>query len=260
LTVKGIQNMKKILAVVIACLLMCGMLVSCDNAEKMLEKADAALEEAPYTMTMKMDFETDNKDINKIFSAMNMEFPVTVDGKNVAMDMSMEMMGYTADINITVADMVMYYNIEMLGQSTKMKADLSQEQYEEFMEENNAEMMVDPEDFEELTVEKKDGKKYITCNGISDDGIKELNDMMADSLNAVKGKATVSDVSFVITLSDGKYESMAMTCVYSVTVAGETCNVTCSMSATFSYDNVAKITAPADANTYQQSKFDDLMG
>ncbi len=252
--------MKKILAMVMALVLMCGMLVSCDNALSLIAKADEALKNEPYAITMKMDFQCDNEDINKIFSVMNMEIPAIVDGKNMAMDMSMDVGGYKADAKVSVVDMVMYYNIEMMGQSVKMKATMNEEQYKEFMAESNTQMMVDPADFGKLTVETRDGKKYIACGEISEEGLNELNDMMKEALKSINGEATVSAVTYGVTLNNGKYESMDMTCDYSVTVADETCNVTFKLSAEFSYDNVAKITVPADADKYQEMSFDDLMG
>ena len=88
----------------------------------------------------------------------------------------------------------------------------------------------------------------------------ELNDMLEDTLEAMGTKATIGDVAFGITLDDGKYDSVELSCVYSVTVAGETYNVTLKMTADYSYDNVAAVTAPADAAQYQEAKFDELFG
>ena len=253
--------MKKILALVMALVLMCGMLVACDeNAQSLLNKADAALMDTPYTATMKINFESDNAELNKIFSAMNMEVPMTVDGKNIAMDTSIDMAEYTAKIKIIIADMVMYYDIKMAGQSIKMKAPLNDEQYQEFMAENNTEMMIEPEVFGQMTVETKDGKKHITCEEISEEGLKVLNDFMAESLDNAEVEATFSNITYGIILNDGKYESMDMAFDYSITVAGETYNMTFKMSLTFSYDNVEKIVAPADADKYEEVNFDDLMG
>ena len=165
--------MKKILILVIVLILTCSMLVSCDNAKSLLKKADAALEKKPYAVTMKMKFECDDAEINRLFSHMNIEIPMTVDGKNVAMNMKMDIANYTTKAKIIIADMVMYGDIEMLGQTAKVKTPLNEDQYKDFMEENNTEMAVTPEDFAKLTVESKDGRKYITCEEISKEGLKE---------------------------------------------------------------------------------------
>jgi hypothetical protein len=253
--------MKKILALVLALAMVCAMLVSCgEDAKAILKKADEALQNTPYVMTMKMNFESDNEDVNKIFSLMEMEIPVTIDGKNVALDMSMDVMGYTASIELIIADMVVYYDMSVLGQSVKMKANMNDEQYQEFMEENNTEMVVNPEDFSEITLEVKDGKKYIACAKINEEGIKELNDMMKDFLGEDDASIAVSDITYGVTLKDGKYESMELSCVYAITVGTESYNITMNLGSEFSYDNVKKITAPADADKYQSVDFDELLG
>lgn len=252
--------MKKILSLTLILILLCGTLISCDNAKSLLNGADRALEKAPYKMTMTMDFECDNELVNTALSAMNMEIPVTVDGKNIAMDMDMSMPGYTATAKVTVFDMVMYYDISVLGQNVKMKATLNEEQYEDFMDENNTEMMFDPEDFGTLTVETKGDKKYVACGELKQEGLDELNDMIKDALAGIGGAASVSNVSYDIVLNDGKYESAEMVCIYSVTADGETFNLTFRLTVDFSYDNVASIAAPANPDSYEEVDYDELAG
>ncbi len=254
--------MKKFLAVIMAVVLMCGMLAACggDNAQDLIDKANAVLEEEPYNITIKMNFECDNEDIDQIFSLMNLEIPTTVDGNNLAMDMSMDMMGYAIGVKMTVVDMVMYYDMNLMGESIKMKATLTEEQYQNFLAENNTEMTIQPKDFSELTEKTEDGKQYIACNGISDEALAELNDIVADSIDSIGATATVSNVVYNVTLSDGKYESVDMTCVYSMTVEDETFTLTLNMSAAYSYDNIAEITHPADAEAYEEIDFGELMG
>ena len=252
--------MKRILAVVIALVLMCGMLVSCENAEAILEKADAALLSAPYKVIMKFDFECDNEELNEVFSLMNMEVPVTVDGKNIAMDMSMDIAGTTASSKMIVADMVLYYNIEAMGQVMKMKTTLTDEQYEEFMDDSNTEMIIEPDDFSEFTIENKDGKKVIACGKISDEALEDLNELMDESLGVGVVDASVNELSYSITISDGKYDAIDMSCSYSVTSEGETYNVTLNLTAKYSYEGVERVTVPADADSYQEWNYTDIIG
>jgi len=251
--------MKKLFIFVVALVLLCSTLVSCDTPYLILYKADAALEEAPYVMTVKMSFESDNKDMNDLFSAMNIEIPITVDGKNIGIDMNMDMMGYTANAKVTVVDMVMYYDMEILGQNIKMKATMDKDQYQDFLNENNTKPMINTESLGKLTIESKNGKKYIICDEIGDDGIKALNDMVEKSLQPLGASAAIDDILYQVTISNDKYEAMDMTCTYFITAAGETCTATLRMSTEFSYDNVAKITAPADADNYQETSFENLM-
>ena len=251
--------MKRILAFITVLVLLCGMLVSCDNALVMVQEANKALEEAPYEMTVKTKFECDDYDIYGILSSMNLEIPVTVDGENISTNMSVGAMGFSVSAKVIVVDMVAYLDISMLGRQLKMKATLDEEAYNELMSESNAEMIINPEDFESLDVETKDGKKYIACAEISDEALAELNDMMEQALKSVNGKATVKDIVYSVTLNDGKYESMDMTCFYSVTVSDKACDVTFKLSADFAYDNIEEVVAPSDASEYQEADLDNFL-
>ena len=244
--------MKKILALVIALTLLCAMFVSCgDDPQTLIEKADAALKEGPYAATFKFNIEADNEELNKVFSIMNMEIPTIIDGNNLVMNMSMDVMGDTVALDATIVDMVMYYDIELFGESVKMKSTMTEEQYQEFIEDSNTQMLLMPDDFSEMTVESKDGKKYITCTGLSEDGFKVLNDAVSEQLESIGVSVDVSEISYTLTLDKGKYESIDMHCVFTPTIGDGTTTITMDMSAEYSYDNIAKITVPADADEYE---------
>lgn len=236
---------------------------SCEavTATSAIAQADKALTENPYTVTMSMDFNCDDASLNQVFDAMSMEFPVTFDGKNMSMNMSLDIMeGMSASVKMSVVDSVLYYDMTMFGEAVKMKATLSEEQYKEFMEDSNSEMPIDAASFETLTMETVDGKQVITCTGISTEGLTAMNDLLSESLAAAGADASVGDLSFVITIADGKYESMALTAAYSVTVEGQTYTVSMTMNAKYTYEEVQPITAPADAADYTEVNFDELMG
>lgn len=251
--------MKKIIALVLMLILTCSMMVSCDTPQSILQNADAALKNEPYKVTMTMNIESDNSELNEALSMMNMEIPVTVDGKNIALDMSVDIFGYVANSKIIVADMVMYYDVNMLGQSIKMKSKMSEEDYQEFIKNNNTQMILSPSDFESLTLESKDGKTYISCTDITSDGLNEIKDLMQGYLGDIASHADISNIKFGVTIDDGKYDSMDLSCVISITENSETYSVTLKLSAEFSYDDVSRITAPSDANDYQEMDFEDLI-
>ncbi len=254
--------MKKIISVMLSLMLAVCMLTftSCETVEDTLKKADQALLDNPYIVTMSMDFECDDETLNQVFDAMSVEVPVTVDGDNVSMDMSMDIMGQKVGMNMVVVDKILYSTIDLGITSTKIKATLNDEQFKEFMSENAENMPVDYLQFETLTMEEKDGKQIITCTGITTEGLSELNKVMTDSLTSLGAEAAVGDLSYVLTLKDGKYENMALTCSYSVTVAGKTYSVSMTMNAAYTYKDVAEITAPADAASYTEVDYSDILG
>lgn len=254
--------MKRILSILLLLSLLVCSFASCDTltAAAAIANAEKVLEEKPYTVTMSMDFDCDNTTLNAVFDALSVEVPVTVDGKNVYMNMSTEVMGFTTGVTMTVVDDVLYSNTTVLNQSIKLKATLSAEDYQAFMKENSAEMPVTADNFESLTMETVDGKQVITCSGITTEGLTAMNDLLSGSLTALGAEAAVGDLSLVITVADGKYESMALTAAYSVTVKGETHTVSLTMNAKYAYEGVQPITVPADADSYKDVSFDEIVG
>ncbi len=255
--------MKKLLSVVLVLTMLVCMFAftSCEeSALATLEKADAALIAAPYTMTMSMNFECDDTTLNTVFDALAIDIPITVDGDNVSMTMQTELMGSTVGIQMTLVDKVLYSATSIMDMDVKMKCTLSETEVTEFKGTNNAELPISYVNFDTLTMEAKDGKQVITCTGITTEGTAALNKLLSDALKALGAEAAMGDMSFVITLADGKYDSMALTVSYSVTVAGETKTVSLTMNASYAYDNVPAISAPADAADYQEVNYNEIIG
>ena len=161
---------------------------------------------------------------------------------------------------MTIVDKVIYCDASTFGQSIKLKATMSDEEYYEFLNENNTQTILTPFHFENITIETKDDKQYITCTEIYSDGLEELNDLIAESLASINGKATIDDVSLVLVLVDGKYKSMDISCTYTVSANNESFAVAMNIDTDFSYDNIAAITVPADADKYKDADFGDLIG
>ncbi len=256
------KTMKTVASVLLAFVLVVSMLAltACEKAPKeLLEEADKTLSENPHVMNMKMNFTCDDEEFNSLFTRMNLEFPITYDGNNLFAELNLADQGMA--LKLTLIEKVLYYDMQVAGiANQKMKCTLSDEQLKEFMGEQSMEMPVDYSQFAELKSETKDGKTVITCTGISDDGKKALNDMASSSLDILGGGVVFGDLSYTITLKDGKYEAMNLVCTYTVSTGGESISVNISMGTTFSYDNVSAVTAPDDADSFTSFNYSDLFG
>jgi hypothetical protein len=254
--------MKRFLPILLALSLLVCLFASCDTltAAAAMTKAEKALEDIPYTVTVSMDFACEDETLNAVFDALSLELPVTVDSENLHLDMSTEVMGFKTGITMTVVDKVLYANTTVMNQSVKLKATLTEENYEEFIKDNNTELPVTAESFETLSMEVKDGKQIVTCSGISTEGLTAMNDHLADTFKALGAEAAAGDLTLVATISDGLFESLTLNATYSVTVEGETHTLSLTMNAEYSYEDVQPITAPTDADSYEDVGFDGIMG
>ena len=255
-------TMKRFLPILLALSLLVCLFASCDTltAAAAMTKAEKALEDIPYTVTVSMDFACEDETLNAVFDALSLELPVTVDGENLHLDMSTEVMGFKTGITMTVVDKVLYANTTVMNQSVKLKTTLTEENYEEFIKDNNTELPVTTENFETLSMEVKDGKQIVTCSGITTEGLTAMNDHRADTFKALGAEAAAGDLTLVATISDGLYESLTLNATYSVTVEGETHTLSLTMNAEYSYEDVQPITAPADADSYKEVSFDEIPG
>ena len=266
--------MKRFFALVLTIALICCTFASCDDVlamilpgmandpNRLIEKADKALTEAPYAVTFKMNLESNHKNVHDKLAVLNSEIPATIDGENMSINMSTKSGGYTIDMNMIVVDKVMYYSMTVLGKTAKAKVDMNDEQYEEFLKEYEPELAIGPDDFGELTVEIIDDKQYISCSQLTQSGTKKINDMMEENFEntGVKTELSFTGLSFTIVIADGKYESVEVIGGYDIKIDGGTYTVTCTMITEFSYDDVEAVTVPADADEYKEYDYDDLMG
>ncbi len=260
--------MKKILSTLLAVVMMITgvcMFASCDavSAVSAIAQADQALENNPYSVTLTMDLRCDNPQINEVLKAMNMEIPVTVNGKDLTMSMTAEVYGVSATATMTIVDKVLYYDMSVLGQGMKMRSALTEMQYEDFFKDSGSKMPVDPTQFKSLSLQSSGSKHVISCSGITSEGLTAMNELLSDSLSMIGASASVGDLAFVLTISGGKYETMELSAVYTVTVGGQTHVVNMKMTAKYTYDNIQPITKPANASSYTDvpySNIRDLLG
>lgn len=255
--------MKKIISIVLAVITLLSVLslTSCEKKPlDMLQEAAKVLNEVPYSMTLKISAETENSELQSVLNAVNVEMPITYDGNNLKMNMSMNLMEQPVDFTMSLVDKVLYYDMSMMGIPVKMKATLTEDEIAQFRSNSNTEMPINYTQFAKLEAKTDNGKTIITCSDINEEGKKAMNEQMFGYLEDLGSSAELNRLSYIITLKDGKYEAVDISCDYTISVEGINVVITSTMGATYSYDNIDAITAPADADSYTEVSFSDLLG
>lgn len=232
--------MKKLIALLLALTATVASVVSCSapkSAAELLDDADAALASAPYKMTMVMDFDCENDDLAAIFEATAGETVAYIDGENF----STQMLG----MEMTVVDKVAYIKYEMEGVSVKYKQNLSEE---ELAEVGSSLKSFESEMFENVEMTTENGKTTLTCTALKADKVNEVIESVFGSLEGTE--ATISNISYVIVLNDGRYESATMEMSAEIEVMGFKTAFSCSVGSAFDYEAGKTITVPADADEY----------
>ncbi len=251
--------MKKILALVLMVAMLCCMMVSCEKTDALLEKADDALVNAPYKVTMKTTFKADNPELNAALAANAVEIPIIIDGENVSMDMSIPALGIQ-NSKIVVVDKVLYMLVEAQGITVKYKCTLTDEQFEQFMADNNATMPIEHKYFDKKDTEKDGSKKIITCSELNQDGKDMLKERAQKMLAALgnDSEADYDEIQLELIIEDGKYASQEIEMDYDISVEGVSFSVSATTKSSYDYDEDYKVTAPEDADSYTEMEYEDL--
>ncbi len=253
--------MKKTFVLLLILAISVSLLSSCVFSDYLdLEKADAALREAPFKVEMSFNYETDNEEVATVFDAMSSEIPFIIDGDSMYYDMTYQIYGYDIGVEMTFIDGTIYMHSQALGTEQRKKATLSEEEILQFKADNSASMPVDYFKFEEVETETKDGKKIITLSNITTDGLEDLKEAVAAAFEGTDVSMTVDDISYIITLKDGKYEQMDLACTYTVSASGESITIRMTATMKYSYEDIAKITAPTDAADYTSVSYSEIIG
>ena len=269
------MKITKLLALILAVVLSLGALTSCDaiysfTADKLIAQADKKLTEGPYKIDLEMAFSSKNSEVNEAFSMFNdADLEAWYDGANVAMfmDIDTEIMGEDVGISMEyrIVDKMAYavasVEVQGLSQTVKQKAELSDDELEEFKDQNSGSGGVHYEDFEKSALEMADGKFIITCTEITEDGAEKLKELIEYQLGeaAKDVDLEVSDVEVVCTLKGLQYESVKISCKFIITIAGVSTTVSYVAENNYEYGDDYKVEEPKNSQGYLEVDYDDLL-
>lgn len=267
--------MKRIAKCLISALLLFSLalaFVSCEQTpEKLLEKAEKKLENAPYTVEISYDYSCNDKVMEQALKAMeDMDIVVQVDGEDLKMDMdfSMSTMGVTIStkVDYVAVDGILYASAHAsaMGQSqvTKQKATIPPEEMGGLTNDLAGTGDITFSDFETVEmVETEDGYK-ITCSGISEDALAVLTESTKDQMSGVASNVKISfgDIKLFYEVEDGKIDTMVLSCTYTMNISGTAYQIDMRIEMDYDYDQPVSISAPADADKYTEVTYSDMMG
>lgn len=239
--------MKRLIALILTLTTVIAAFASCaapKTAEELIAEADAAMAANPYKATMSMSMDCDNDLLASTFENMNYEFTAYVDGNNYITEMG-------EGATVTVVDGVSYTKYSFGNEEYKIKDTLSESEIADGMAQFDVNETFDTEIFENKELANVDGKSVITFTAIKAD---EVDEFLGDAFGALEdADLTLDDLKLVITLKDGKYESVVMTFGISMEVMTVSASIDCEVKMTIDHGAGKTVTAPEDADSYVES-------
>ena len=251
---------KRIIALLLIAVLSLGALSSCAaSPEEVMAKADQALLDNPYSVTSSISYSTGNEEINAVLNAISIDdIVMIVDGENIQLSTGTEMMGFTTKVDYIIVDKVMYATVNVAGMTQKAKANLTDTNLKDFMDELASTNNFSADEFENLEL-TKDGNTYIlNCTEASQKYLDAQLEAAASQLEALDADITVDNIKLSATIEDDKYKTMEMVCTFTVTIKDASYSMTIKYNNEFSYGEEFAVAVPSDAGTYAEVDFDDF--
>lgn len=248
--------MKRILSV----LVMLGLVLSlaaCAGGKAPAEAiadAEEAMADSKYIFTATTAVSSDSTELNDALAVLNASegVPIMIDGDNMKLDVSMQ----GSSVIMTVCDGILYYALSDGTNSAKMKYSVGSDEAQQILPDDfEAEATFDVSDFDTVEVTEEGGRTTVSCSDVDlrraeDDIEDQIDELDLDTLLGEGTEVSCDDVSMTVVISDGRFESMAVSYSLSVVYGGETVAVEVTAAVEFDYETYFEISAPIDAEDY----------
>lgn len=247
------RQLRKIIGMVLVLALTVCALASCDlitggKPEKLVAAADEFLKTNPYTVDVRVTYESDDEAMTKaIESFTGPTMKISVDGDRFSAIMFLKNGDTQNYAQFTFIDGNLYTEFSENGKVAEAVTAYTSEDIAALRESLGAGANVTYEDFEEVE-SKGIGKVHvINCTNIKADAIASLTAPLAEMLEIAfeDVEVTVHTASLSIEIEEDKYNVIILNCEYFITTPTDSYSINMQYSMKFGYAETVEITAPS---------------
>lgn len=256
--------MKKYVAIWLSLVFLCCQLTSCgifvNENQRLLSDAQAATAKVPHDVEARIVMLSDDSTLNHALSNADMRFPMSFDGDDLSFTLSSKNNGVSYKTAVVLAEDTLYYEKTNLktDHKTQKKCTLTSADQAAFYDEYGSPAYISYNDFKEFSLKNEDQYQIITCTGLKEQGREDFEKLIKASLKDLEADFEMKDVSFTVTLENGKNKVVFSSFDYDMIMNGKTYGMTINIRMEYFYDNASGVTAPKDAASYQDATYDDL--
>lgn len=231
------------------------------TAELWMSTAEAYLEEADYTATVTTAFSSAQEQMaQSVASMQSSNMTVRVSGESFSADMQVKTASAEVNRSYVMTGGYLYHsNTLKVGEdavTVKEKAPASALDLYLTLEAVSVGASIDSNDFSNLSMTSDETKHRVTCTGIRNNALVELNEILGVTTDA--SKLIVNSVTYEAVIENSKFVETALTVVYTVMTGTEIYELTATRTASYTYESVA-VTSPADAEDYTAVSYEELI-
>ena len=234
-------------AFLILTLLVCSLASCKKTPEKLIDKADKALENTAYVVDVKVEYSSEDDGMESAIAAFSKpSMKIYVDGDKFYGRMDINFDGMKNYVSYTYVDGTLYTEWREDSETVQNKQQLGDADKSTLTESYGAGANISPDDFEKVSVKSSGKVSVITCETIKDDALIALVNSIESEFEAAEfnADAALKNAKLEIEVENGKYNVTTLTCLFYITTPVDTYSVEMNYSCKFDYDTKFEIVAP----------------
>ena len=241
------KNLKSCLSLILVMTMLLLCFTSCGkkDAGELISTAEAKLSEAPYTMNMKITYESEDPATSEAIGAFSVPvLTIAVNGTDFDAHMEMGKGDLTGYIDYVYVDGVLYTEVCDGTYTSKSNENVSEMDTSGIKSALGASVSIGYSDFKSTSVISSGGIDIITCTDLNVEALDLLVRELTAQLKSLGAFVMIENVSLVIEIADGRYHATALVCQYVITVGEEIYEFDMTYTAEFDYESEVSVTAP----------------
>lgn len=287
------STLKKIAALIVCLVILCGFAVSCtpeqpdgENGENGGNVDGGGTEDGgsegdgennnqggdeelnfptdKYVATVTVEFESDDLKMKDAVAAMGeTSYVVTADGAGLKLETSSEIGNISLSEAYTYVGGTLYrdmtLSVDGKGATSYEKAPMDDANRDSLLDKIGPGASIGKNDFLEFDMNKEGNYKTYTCSNIKSESADSLCSIFASKFEGTGATVKLDEVNYTLVLLGEANDSFILCCRFTVTMDGADYSVTMNMSCEYDYKTVS-VAAPEDADKYVDVTLSDIIG
>ena len=256
------KTLTKLMSLMLALAICFGCLTAC-NFGAGNEQPDE-IDGSEYVAKVEIKFATNDDKLKSAVDAMNSSAEICAKDGNFYVVTSSGVNTTFAKREYTLIDGMLYCKTKLevsgLSVTETNRAEMNEENASKLISDVGAGASVGIEDFYVVDVVTYGDITSYTCSDPFDEAKLSLASIISDDFSAIGATVSVTDVEYTLETVDDLPISSVLSCSYSITLGGETYEITMRLYTSYDYKTPVSIVLPENAEEFKTVSYDEIVG
>lgn len=255
------STLKKLLAILVCLVVVCGCLGSCDVIEGL---GGSKREADRYEASVRIVFATNDDKMKAAVDAMSSSAVIKADGDSIFVETTAESDDTVVSESFTAVDGYLYHYLSLQSgiysaERREVAAFTDTDSYF-LLSEIGAGADIDITDFKSCDASELNGKTTYDCQDITSEAREGLYATLSEDFSALGATVDIKDVYFILETEGDLEMKSTLSCNFIITMNGESYEITMRTYTEYDYDKEIEITVPSDADAYKEVSYKEIIG